>query len=482
MISIIFCILALALAVYAIVKWQHGHKSDPDFLSQFFPDKSWSLGDDGESNTEVINFKINISNAKLDDLRSRLDLTKYPVASFSTSKFNYGIRDDYIRKLTEYWKNEYSWKKQEQMMNKYSHYKTMIEGLNIHFIHCRPKKVQEEKKVILLIHGWPGSFVEYLETLDRFTTPTSNGGNETDAFTVVCPSIPGFGFSDPPQKEGFNGFECARVFHKLMLRLGYVNYYVAGGDWGSLISRCMSLMYPSCVNGCYTTMLTGSTGGIEMLYLVISAYIPTFFYNKMESKVLFPLKALLTNSLLETGYFHLQATKPDTVGFALSDSPVGMAAYIIEKFSTWTDLNGRQADDGLLQNNWTFDQLLNNVMIYWWSENITSSLRFYKENSGNRKLQPGFRLKVHVPAGYGWYPNEFIPTCKRWVENNFSNLIHFTYMKKGGHFNAFEVPDMFVEDVRVFVRKVEALRSEQLSSNLYKTKPVKLSHLDRYKT
>uniref|UniRef100_H2YB22 Epoxide hydrolase n=1 Tax=Ciona savignyi TaxID=51511 RepID=H2YB22_CIOSA len=384
-------------------------------------------------------FTISIEDGRIQDLNRRLDCVRMPTPSLSTSCFNYGMRTEFMEDLIKYWRNDYSWKEQEEKMNQFSHYKTRIEGLDIHFIHEKAKS-GVEGKTILMTHGWPGSFVEFLDIIPMLTDPDKHDGNDSDAVNLVCPSIPGFGFSEAPEKEGFNTFECSRIFHKLMLRLGYKKYYVQGGDYGSIISVGVALLYPRSPN---------------LLKTVAAAYFPKILFNQVEKKQLLPFKQTFANLMMETGYFHIQSTKPDTVGFGLSDSPVGLAAYIIEKFSTWTDYAARDTADGMLSKFWSKDQLLNNVMIYWWSANITSSLRLYKETFGSNIYHEVQPIPVRVPGGYAWFPNEIIGTCKSWVAQKYAHLIHFSYMKRGGHFSAFEVPGDLAKDIQLFIRKVE---------------------------
>jgi len=348
-----------------------------------------------------------------------------------------------------------------------------IEGLDIHFIHQKPKESQFQPIPILMVHGWPGSFVEMLKIIPMLLDPSSYGGNEKDVFTVVCPSIPGYGFSDAPEKEGFNAYDTARIFDKLMLRLGYKKYFVQGGDWGSLITTNMALMYPNHVRGVHFTLLTSVNGFFNFMKMCIASLCPSLFYKQEEADKVFPLKNFFKKMLMETGYMHLQATKPDTVGFALSDSPSGLAAYILEKFSSWTDMNARNTDCGLLDKYWSKDDLLDNIMIYWLNNNITSSMRFYKENLANLS-----KAKIYIPAGYAWVPNELSPGLKDWVLERCKKLVHFTYMKDGGHFLAFQCPQLLAEDVALFVSRVQKI--EAAPSPYEKQQEVQNTMMDRF--
>ncbi|XP_078482793.1 epoxide hydrolase 1-like [Ciona intestinalis] len=469
-------VVAFFVAVFAFLKLKTKKKEDYQLLSRFFPDKNWSENENEPVDLTITPFNIDIPQERIDDLNKRLDSVRMPTPSISTSCFRYGMRTEYMGELIKYWRNDYSWKEQEEKINQFNHFKTRIEGLDIHFIHAKPK-AGVEAKTVLMTHGWPGSFVEFLEIIPMLTDPVSYGGNENDAMNVVCPSIPGFGFSDPPAQEGFNTFECARVFHKLMLRLGYKKYYVQGGDYGSIISIAVALLYPSYVKGCHTTMMSARPEGTGILRAICAAYFPRLLFNDQEKETILPFKKYFTYLFTETGYFHLHATKPDTVGFGLSDSPAGLAAYIAEKFSTWTNKAARDTKDGMLDKYWTKDKLLNNIMIYWWSGNITSTMRLYKETFGGTIMFEMTPIKVRVPGGFCWFPNEIIGACKTWVGHKFPNLIHFTYMKQGGHFSAYEVPEDLSVDIRAFVRKVEN-RDREMAAN--ETVDVKFSHLDRF--
>nr|CAB3242937.1 epoxide hydrolase 1-like [Phallusia mammillata] len=474
-------VVAALLAIVAYYKWMSPKKKDYEVLSQFFLDKDWSLNEEAGDLDQVIRrFEIKIPTEEIEILQDKLKSVRWPEPSLKTSEFRYGVRDDYMKELVGYWKNEYSWKKQEDWMNSFDHFKTKIEGLNIHYIHAKPKMIRKgvEPHVILMTHGWPGSVVEFMDILPMLTDPANYEGNEVDTFTVICPSIPGYGFSDAPQKEGFNAFHCARVFHKLMLRLGYKKYYLQGGDWGSYISTAIAMLYPSNIKGIHTTLNTSQPRGINFLKLIVGAYFPSLFFYPDEAAILFPLKKAFIELLQETGYMHLQATKPDTVGFALSDSPVGLAAYIVEKFSSWTDIKGRNHNDGLLSKYWNKDKLLNNVMIYWWNNNITSSMRFYKENLGPSALRDANPIVVRVPAAFAHFPNEFIGTSKLAVQQKFSRLLQYTLMKRGGHFSAYEVPADLTSDIRLFIRTVQRLEREERAAEI-EARDVGVSQLDR---
>lgn len=422
-------------------------------IASLLKSKNWTINEccDEEEDVSIQKFVINIKDEEIESLNRRLDMTKWSIESLSTSKFTFGVRDSFMKDIVDHWRNNYKWKEREKQMNSFDHFKTKIEGLNIHFIHS--KSSDSKATPIILIHGWPGSVVEFYKIIPMLT----HASDQKESFNVVCPSIPGYGFSDAPQKEGFNAYECARVFHELMIRLNYDKYIVQGGDWGSVVATGMSLLYPRNVIGCHLNlMLSLSNSGRNIFKNFAASFMPTVFYPKIEANKLFPMKKMFVDLLTETGYLHLQATKPDTVGFALTDSPVGLAAYILEKFSTWTNMNGRNFDDGLMYEYFTKDELLDNVMLYWLNGNITSSMRFYKEFFGRLNiLQKLDKVKVTVPAGYAWFPNEIGYTSKAMVVEKFPNLVHFTYMNDGGHFSAFQLPMQLAAELHKFLKKIK---------------------------
>ena len=404
--------------------------------------------------TTINQFRINISDEELDDLKKRLKSPRYFEAIEGTN-FLYGFSAETLTQVVDYWLNKYDWRRWEQELNKYDQFKTQIEGLDVHYVHIRPKNPDGVVIPLLAIHGWPGSFFEYYKTIPILTDSSLEGLS----FEVVIPSIPGYGFSEAPHKEGFSFISAARVFVKLMKRLGLNRFLVHGGDWGSMISKTIALMYPENVRGIHTTFYTSSQPqGADNLKYLMAKYLPIIMFNNRESQ------RTMFNDLLhykskwfyESGYFHLQSTKPETIGPALTDSPVGLAAYLLEKFSAWTDPTNVFKPDGGLTEKFTMDELLTNVMIYWFSKNITSSMRFYKENGCpiigvyNKYRIGAAKVSPTVPAGYAVFPNEMVRVPEFIVRMAFENLVHYTELPSGGHFGAFEEPKLLAEDLRKF--------------------------------
>ncbi|NXX86605.1 HYEP hydrolase, partial [Urocolius indicus] len=426
----------------------------------------WGAGEKPLKEKEVESirpFKIETSDKEIEDLHHRLDQARF-TPSLEGAAFQYGFNSIYLQKVVAYWRNQFDWRKQVEILNKYPHFQTTIEGIDIHFIHVKPSYVPHGRAVqpLLMVHGWPGSFYEFYKIIPLLTEPAGHGLNEGDVvFEVICPSIPGYGFSEAPHKKGFDAIAAARIFHKLMNRLGFKEYYLQGGDWGSRITTDMARMLPQSVKGLHLNLVfIGSRTLGKMISVMLGAYVPWLVgLTREDAQRMYPfMQKGIYDLLQESGYLHIQATKPDTAGCGLNDSPVGLAAYILEKFSTWTDKAFRQKDDGGLESKYSLDELLTNVMIYWVTSSIVSSMRFYKENiSKDPSLSGGSRVGVYVPTGIAAFPHEIAHTPRAWAKDNFKNIITFSYMPRGGHFAAFEEPKLLAQDIMQFVRKVERL-------------------------
>ncbi|CAH2256365.1 epoxide hydrolase 1-like [Pelobates cultripes] len=410
--------------------------------------------------TSVRPFHIEISDADIKDLYDRLDRTRF-FSPLEDSKFHYGFNSTHLRKVVSYWRNQFDWQKQVKILNRYPHYKTTIEGLEVHFIHVKPPHLGPGQKArpLLMVHGWPGSFYEFYHILPLLTEPAKHCLNPDLVFEVICPSIPGYGFSEASHKKGFSAFDAARIFYKLMIRLGFREFYLQGGDWGSRITTLLSQMKPESVMGLHLNFAMLPKAGFGMLLsLALGRYFPWLVgLTKEDVRRIYPyFEKNVYALLLESGYMHIQATKPDTVGSALNDSPVGLAAYILEKFSTWTDNEFRDLEDGGLERKYCLDDLLTNVMIYWTTGSITSSMRFYKENfPRNYDQTPDVKLSVYVPTGIAAFPCELVHAPRVWAKHKFGNIATYTYMPRGGHFAALEEPELLARDIQNFVSTVE---------------------------
>ncbi|XP_023369665.1 epoxide hydrolase 1, partial [Otolemur garnettii] len=332
-------------------------------------------------------------------------------------------------------------------------------GLDIHFIHVKPPQLPSScsPKPLLMVHGWPGSFYEFYKIIPFLTDPKNHGLSDEHVFEVICPSIPGYSFSEASSKKGFDSVATARIFYKLMLRLGFQEFYIQGGDWGSLICTNMAQMVPRRVKGLHLNMAFVLRNFFILTVLLGRRFGGLFGYSKRDIELMYPFKEKFFYSIMrESGYMHIQSTKPDTVGCALNDSPVGLAAYILEKFSTWTNSEFRNLEDGGLERKYSLDDLLTNVMLYWTTGTIVSSQRYYKENLGQGLMAHKHeRMKVHVPTGFAAFPSELLHAPEKWLKFKYPKLVSYSFMACGGHFAAFEEPELLAQDIRKFVSALE---------------------------
>ncbi|XP_077990387.1 epoxide hydrolase 1-like [Glandiceps talaboti] len=420
-----------------------------------YGDGWWGRGDKpaGKEDESIRPFTIKVEESVLEDLKQRLNNTRFFEAIEGT-KFHYGTNVNYMRNLVDYWKTSYDWRKHEATLNRFEQYKTIIEGIEVHFIHAKPKGISKEKiKPLLMVHGWPGSFVEFYKIIPMLTDPLSHGGTEDDAFEVVCPSIPGFGFSEAPHKPGFDFIAAARVFDKLMTRLGHHKYYYQGGDFGGFVGVGVSLIQPSHVLGYHTNFAVGQPP-LFLLKLAIGSIFPSLFFDEEEVSYLYPVSKKFFFMLRESGYLHLQATRPDTLGHGLTDSPAGLAAYMLEKFPVSTNPAYIDLEDGGFHKHITMDEALTNVMIYWINGNMVSAMRFYKE--GVPQLFTKYQsYQLNVPVGIADFKYETDHMPRACANMMFPDLVSLNRIPKGGHFAALEEPKLLAGDFRQFVRKVE---------------------------
>jgi pimeloyl-ACP methyl ester carboxylesterase len=373
-------------------------------------------------------FQIRVDDAILDDLRSRLAQTRFPDQIEDTG-WEYGIPREYVRDLVEYWRDTYDWRSQEARLNELAHFRTRIDGQSIHFIHAR--SAHADALPLLLTHGWPGSVVEFLDVIPALTEPEAHGGRAADAFHVIAPSLPGYGFSEPTRTRGWDVWRIAAAFVELMRRLDYPRYGAQGGDWGAQVATRIGALDPEHCAAIHLNMPIADRPDVP---------VPLTEEDKAG------LGALQQFRLEESGYALEQSTKPQTLGVALNDSPSGLLAWIVEKFRTWSDCDGHP------ETVFARDQLITNVMTYWVTQTITSSARLYWEHQhdGSGKAAPEF---VAVPTGVARYPKEVLRFPRAWVERRY-NVTHWADIPRGGHFAAMEQPALFVEDLRTFFRTV----------------------------
>jgi pimeloyl-ACP methyl ester carboxylesterase len=371
-------------------------------------------------------FQIRASDAALDDLRRRLRATRWPERE-CVDDWSQGIPLAYVQDVCGYWAEKYDWRAREARLNRFPQFRTQIDGLGIHFLHVRSKHA--DALPLVISHGWPGSIVEFHKVIEPLTDPTAHGGEARDAFHVVCPSLPGYGFSDKPSRAGWNAERIARAWAELMPRLGYPRYAAQGGDWGALVTTCIGMQDPEHCAGIHLNMPIAAPDPATM--------------NDLSEAEKSTLAALQHYDRWDSGYSKQQSTRPQTLGYGITDSPAGQAAWILEKFWAWTDCNGHP------ENVLTRDELLDNVMLYWLPATGTSSARLYWESFGNPSL-----AEVAVPTGCSIFPKEIIRTSRRWAEKRFRNIVHWNELPRGGHFAAFEQPELFVQEVRACFRKL----------------------------
>lgn len=374
-------------------------------------------------------FSISIDDSVLRDLNERLSRTRWP-DELSGEEWNYGTDLGYIKGLCAYWLDGFDWRAAQKKLNQFDQFRTEVDGLGLHFIH--QQSVVADALPLVVTHGWPGSVAEFMKIIGPLTDPVAHGGSAEDAFHVVCPSMPGYGFSDRPTEPGFDIRRVGETLAGLMGQLGYTRYGAQGGDWGSLASSWVALSDPEHVCGIHLNMIVARPPRGPN---------PT---QDLTPEELNNLASAAEFRKIETGYQRIQGTKPQTLGYGLNDSPAGLAAWIVEKFYTWGDCKGD------VESRFTKDELLTNIMIYWCTQTITSSMRLYCESLRTRNFGPS-KNKVETPTGFAVFPGELTVLPRKWAENHY-NVVHWTQMPTGGHFAAMEEPELLVEDIRTFFR------------------------------
>ena len=371
--------------------------------------------------SEIRAFRINIEQAELDDLKRRIDATRWPERE-CVDDWSQGTPLTYAQDLAAYWSHTYDWRATEARLNRFDQFITEVSGLDIHFIHQRSP--HSDALPLLITHGWPGSVVEFHKVIEPLTNPTAFGGRAEDAFHVVCPSLPGYGFSGKPTGTGWGVPKIAEAWDQLMGSLGYERYVAQGGDWGAAVTTQIGRNVGHCI-AIHTNMPSGRPTEAAKTS-------PTD-----EDKAAFAGAAFYRD--WDSGYSKEQSTRPQTVGYGLVDSPVAQMAWIVEKFWAWTDCDGHP------ENALTRDEILDNVMLYWLKGCGASSGRLYWESFG-RFAGEG---RVELPTGVASFPKEIVRVPRAWCEGGY-NIQHWTNMARGGHFAAFEQPEAYVQDLRTF--------------------------------
>jgi epoxide hydrolase len=371
---------------------------------------------------DITQFVIDIPDADLDDLRQRLSQTRWPDPE-TVADWSQGIPLAYVRQLCDYWRERYDWRASEARLNRFPQFRTQIDGLDIHFVHARSPV--DDALPLVITHGWPGSIVEFHKVIEPLTDPVAHGGDASDAFHVVCPSLPGYGFSGKPQRPGWSVERTADAWDQLMGRLGYSAYGAQGGDWGSQVATALGMRHPGHLVGIHLNMVIALPTSLDDLTEAEQSALASIdYYRKWDS-----------------GYSKQQSTRPQTVGYGLVDSPAALCAWVVEKFWSWTDCDGDPA------NVLTRDEMLDNVMLYWLPAAGASSARLYWESFSRPVLGP-----VEVPAGCSIFPKEIFRPSRRWADKQLTNVHYWNELDKGGHFAAFEQPETFVDEVRASFR------------------------------
>jgi len=373
---------------------------------------------------EVRAFALEVPEAQLDDLRRRLDQARWPERE-TVADWSQGTPLAVLQELCRYWRDGYDWRRCEARLNALGQFVTTIDGLDIHFLHVRSPHPQAIP--LIMTHGWPGSVIEFVEAIGPLTDPVAHGGRAEDAFHVVAPSLPGFGFSAKPTRTGWNVPRIAQAWATLMERLGYARWVAQGGDWGAAVTTAIGVQAPPGCAGIHVNMPVA-----RPLPEDLAAPTPA------EARALAALKHYQD---WDSGYSKQQATRPQSVGYGLVDSPVGLAGWIVEKMWAWTDNTGSPFDA------LSRDAILDNLMHYWLPATGASAARLYWESFA--QFADG---EVTIPAGASQFPKEIIPAPRKWAERRYTNLVYWNELDKGGHFAAWEQPAMFVEELRACFR------------------------------
>ena len=393
------------------------------------------------SNTDIRPFQVSFADEDLKELRRRIASARLPSRELVTDR-SQGVQLETIEELARYWTSDYDMRRCESRLNALPQFKTEIDGVDIHFIHV--KSAYDNALPLIMTHGWPGSVVELLETIGPLTDPTAHGGSAEDAFHLVLPSIPGYGFSDEPTEIGWGPIRIGRAWDELMSRLGYVRYVAQGGDVGSQVTDAMGRLGLDGLVAIHTNLLTPALGDAKAL----SASPP---YPEEQAA----LDALAEFQATGVGYFVEQATRPETIGYALLDSPIAMAAWILDHDTDAYYKIARAFVDGKPSGNLTRDNILDNITMYWLTGTGASAARSYWEEGQETARAVGHApTPVSIPVGFTTFPGEIWRTPRSWVEKAYPNVIYFNEVDKGGHFAAWEEPELFATEIRATFRPV----------------------------
>jgi len=372
---------------------------------------------------EIKPFSVSVPQSAIDDLKRRLESTRWPDRE-TVGDWSQGVPLDKAKTLIAYWRDKYDWRPFESRINSIPQYRTRIDGLGIHFLHVRSP--HQDALPIILTHGWPGSFVEFMEIIGPLTDPTRFGGRAEDAFHVVIPSLPGFAFSDKPTGTGWNVNRIASAWAMLMQRLGYERWVAQGGDWGAGVTHALAQLRPQGLIAAHVNW--------QFVFPEKLPDKPTPAEKKAMDRA-----SWFANE--QSGYFREQATRPQTIGYSLADSAAGQALWIYEKFQAWTDNHGNP-EDAL-----SLNAMLDNISLYWFTDTAASSARIYWENTRGGFATPS-RGRIELPMAASVFPHEIFTPPKAWAEALWPNLFYWNELDKGGHFAAFEQPSLFTDELR----------------------------------
>jgi pimeloyl-ACP methyl ester carboxylesterase len=389
----------------------------------------------GSDDASIRPFRVAIPQSALDDLRKRVRATRWPDKE-TVSDQSQGVQLAKLQGLVEYWGTQYDWRRIETKLNSLPQFVTTIDGLDIHFIHVRSKN--PNALPLLITHGWPGSILEIVKAIGPLTNPAAHGGRAEDAFDVIIPSMSGYGFSERPKTTGWDPARMGQAWHVLMTRLGYTRYVSQGGDWGSVVADVMGRQAPPGLAAIHVNM--PATVPDELMKAINAGDPPPAGLSQIEKQA---FESLSTFFGKNAGYGAMMVTRPQTVGYALSDSPVGLAAWMYDKFAQWT-YSGGEPERSLSQ-----DEMLDDISLYWLTNSAVSSARLYWENNNNNFSALAQKTaEIKVPVAVTVFPGEIYRAPKSWTEKAYPTLVYFNEVNKGGHFAAWEQPELFASELR----------------------------------
>jgi len=380
-------------------------------------------------------YHISVSQEALSDLRNRVNATRWP-GKETVADQSQGVKLEQVQRLAKYWGTEYDWRKTEAKLNALPQFVTKIDGLDIQFIHVKSK--HKNAMPLIITHGWPGSFFELLKVIGPLTDPTAYGGKDEDAFDVVIPSMPGYGFSEKPKGTGWGPERIGNAWDVLMKRLGYHYYVSQGGDWGSVIANAMARQAPEGLLGIHVNM--PATVPVEIADALRNGEPTPTGLSAKEKAAYASINKLYAKG---GGYAGMMVTRPQTLGYGLTDSPIGLASFFLDKFNDWTYTNGN-AEKAL-----TKDEILDDISLYWLTNTANSSAQLYWENNTNNfNAAEQKTSEIKIPVAVTVFPGEIYQAPKSWTERSYKNLIYFNEVNKGGHFASWEEPQLFTEELR----------------------------------